>query len=294
MQESPSQGKNLSGEVGDPQHRHCRDVQQGHAKDHDPCHRFLFGIVAPHTPKRRYIQRLLTRLTALRITRIGGAPPSPTATATTCRGGPRTRPLPRGCDRLGRAARAEQSGDTAPWVLCGGGLGGDPTQRRCGHGSVVPHSPQRNRGASPPTSERSGGPRSAVGGAVASTAVPGEPNDSALGGRSSRAVKLIHFGRGPPVGPRPTMSGHRPSTVDADIRLPQTAERCRPARRGEHHHDRNLPDPSGPVSSPSYATTGSNDVSGWAGWVVFAGIMLIMLGAFQAIEGLVVVFDEGY
>jgi hypothetical protein len=83
-----------------------------------------------------------------------------------------------------------------------------------------------------------------VGGAVASTAVPGEPNDSALG--------------------------------------------------GEHHHDRNLPDPSGPVSSPSYATTGSNDVSGWAGWVVFAGIMLIMLGAFQAIEGLVVVFDEGY
>jgi hypothetical protein len=69
MQESPSQGKNLSGEVGDPQHRHCRDVQQGHAKDHDPCHRFLFGIVAPHTPKRRYIQRLSTRLTALRITR---------------------------------------------------------------------------------------------------------------------------------------------------------------------------------------------------------------------------------
>jgi hypothetical protein len=141
MQESPSQGKNLSGEVGDPQHRHCRDVQQGHAKDHDPCHRFLFGIVAPHTPKRRYIQRLSTRLTALRITRIGGAPPSPTATATTCRGGPRTRPLPRGCDRLGRAARAEQSGDTAPWVLCGGGLGGDATQRRCGHGSVCPALP---------------------------------------------------------------------------------------------------------------------------------------------------------
>ena len=30
------------------------------------------------------------------------------------------------------------------------------------------------------------------------------------------------------------------------------------------------------------------------GWVVFAGIVLIMLGAFQVIEGLVALFDEGY
>ena len=37
------------------------------------------------------------------------------------------------------------------------------------------------------------------------------------------------------------------------------------------------PTRSGPVSSSSYATTGSNDVTCWAGWVVFAGIMLIML-----------------
>jgi hypothetical protein len=54
------------------------------------------------------------------------------------------------------------------------------------------------------------------------------------------------------------------------------------------------PTRSGPVSSSSYASTGSNDVTGWAGWVVFAGIMLIMLGAFQVIEGLVALFDEGY
>ncbi|MGY1618229.1 hypothetical protein ACI797_15935 [Geodermatophilus sp. SYSU D00691] len=32
----------------------------------------------------------------------------------------------------------------------------------------------------------------------------------------------------------------------------------------------------------------------WAGWVVFAGVMLIMLGAFQIIQGLVAVFDEGF
>jgi hypothetical protein len=54
------------------------------------------------------------------------------------------------------------------------------------------------------------------------------------------------------------------------------------------------PTRSGSVSSPSYGTTGASDVSGWAGWVVFAGIMLIMLGAFQLIEGLVALFDEGY
>lgn len=46
--------------------------------------------------------------------------------------------------------------------------------------------------------------------------------------------------------------------------------------------------------APSYATTPATGVSGWTGWVVFAGIMLIMLGAFQVIEGLVALFDEGY
>ena len=36
------------------------------------------------------------------------------------------------------------------------------------------------------------------------------------------------------------------------------------------------------------------EVTGWAGWVTFAGIMLIMLGIFQAIEGFVAIFDDGY
>src|SRR5262245_15995842 len=34
--------------------------------------------------------------------------------------------------------------------------------------------------------------------------------------------------------------------------------------------------------------------SGWGGWVVFAGILMILLGAFQAIEGLVALFNEQY
>jgi hypothetical protein len=37
-----------------------------------------------------------------------------------------------------------------------------------------------------------------------------------------------------------------------------------------------------------------DEISGWAGWVVFAGIMLAMMGAFQVIEGLVAIFNQGY
>src|SRR3954471_7418653 len=34
--------------------------------------------------------------------------------------------------------------------------------------------------------------------------------------------------------------------------------------------------------------------TGWAGWVVFGGVMLIMLGSFQIIQGLVALFDDGF
>jgi hypothetical protein len=34
--------------------------------------------------------------------------------------------------------------------------------------------------------------------------------------------------------------------------------------------------------------------TGWTGWVAFAGLMMIMLGTFQAVEGLVAVFDDGF
>jgi hypothetical protein len=49
-----------------------------------------------------------------------------------------------------------------------------------------------------------------------------------------------------------------------------------------------------PVTSSSYPHSSGADVSGWAGWVVFAGIMMIMLGVFQLIEGVVALFDQGY
>ena len=45
-------------------------------------------------------------------------------------------------------------------------------------------------------------------------------------------------------------------------------------------------------SAPQYSTS---ERTGWAGWAVFAGVMLVIVGAFQAIDGLVALFkDEIY
>jgi hypothetical protein len=47
--------------------------------------------------------------------------------------------------------------------------------------------------------------------------------------------------------------------------------------------------------SPQTARTGfSREPTAWAGWVVFAGAMLVLMGAFQAIQGLVALFDDGF
>ena len=32
----------------------------------------------------------------------------------------------------------------------------------------------------------------------------------------------------------------------------------------------------------------------WVGWIVYAGVMLMLLGTFQVIEGLVALFDDGF
>lgn len=36
------------------------------------------------------------------------------------------------------------------------------------------------------------------------------------------------------------------------------------------------------------------EVTGWVGWVLFAAMMMIMVGAFQAIAGLTALFNSGY
>lgn len=40
--------------------------------------------------------------------------------------------------------------------------------------------------------------------------------------------------------------------------------------------------------------TKDNDVSGWVGWVFFAGFLMILLGAFQAIAGLTALLKETF
>jgi hypothetical protein len=46
-----------------------------------------------------------------------------------------------------------------------------------------------------------------------------------------------------------------------------------------------------PTVQPAGLTT---ERTAWAGWVFFAGIMMIMLGAFQIIEGIVALFNRSY
>jgi hypothetical protein len=36
------------------------------------------------------------------------------------------------------------------------------------------------------------------------------------------------------------------------------------------------------------------EVSGWVGWISFASVMMVLVGSFQVINGLVALFDDGY
>jgi hypothetical protein len=36
------------------------------------------------------------------------------------------------------------------------------------------------------------------------------------------------------------------------------------------------------------------EVTGWVGWIIFAGTMLVLVGTFHVIQGLVALFDDGY
>jgi hypothetical protein len=47
-------------------------------------------------------------------------------------------------------------------------------------------------------------------------------------------------------------------------------------------------------ANAQHSRRASPEVTGWVGWVFFAGLMLIMVGMFQAIDGLVALFKDGY
>jgi hypothetical protein len=48
------------------------------------------------------------------------------------------------------------------------------------------------------------------------------------------------------------------------------------------------------VDTSRVAYGNSPDPTGWTGWVVFASFMMILAGSFQAIQGLVALFDDGF
>lgn len=48
---------------------------------------------------------------------------------------------------------------------------------------------------------------------------------------------------------------------------------------------------AGHVTAPTTATRGT---SGWVGWIAFAGTMMVMLGGFHIIQGLVALFKDEY
>ena len=59
---------------------------------------------------------------------------------------------------------------------------------------------------------------------------------------------------------------------------------------GRDSHDRHR-------AVPRHASDGevhSDAATGWTGWVAFAGVMMIVMGAFDAIEGLVALFKDSY
>src|SRR3954466_3045448 len=46
--------------------------------------------------------------------------------------------------------------------------------------------------------------------------------------------------------------------------------------------------------STGYDVGTEAEPTGWVGWILFAGTMLILVGVFQAIAGFVALFDDGY
>lgn len=52
--------------------------------------------------------------------------------------------------------------------------------------------------------------------------------------------------------------------------------------------------PQNAGNGPTYRTHREVEPTGWVGWIMFAGVMMIMLGTFEAIAGLVALFNDEY
>lgn len=43
---------------------------------------------------------------------------------------------------------------------------------------------------------------------------------------------------------------------------------------------------------PRQSTEAQSEVTGWVGWIIFAGTMMALVGTFHVIQGLVAMFDD--
>jgi len=51
---------------------------------------------------------------------------------------------------------------------------------------------------------------------------------------------------------------------------------------------------TGPVIAPAHALRPEPQRTAWAGWVLFAGVMMIIIGCFNAIAGIVALVNDDY
>jgi hypothetical protein len=56
--------------------------------------------------------------------------------------------------------------------------------------------------------------------------------------------------------------------------------------------DLGSPRPEASTSAVAYGR--DPDPTAWTGWIVFASVMMVLLGMFQAVQGFVAIFDDGY
>lgn len=48
------------------------------------------------------------------------------------------------------------------------------------------------------------------------------------------------------------------------------------------------------ATMPRQASRTAPEPTGWVGWIVFAGVMMVMVGTFHMIEGLIALFNDEY
>jgi hypothetical protein len=90
---------------------------------------------------------------------------------------------------------------------------------------------------------------------------------------------------------------HRPQEVNAGSCGAGDAFPTSPAEafaaQQQTQEDRHMTDTS-PRGSASTGTGQPSDRTLWAGWVAFAGLLLMTIGVFQVTQGLVALFDDGF